>query len=862
MDVVEHLVADDERAREIFVAPREQDVEVGGVRELIGGGVGHHRVHVRGAHDGLVNGQGAQGRGREDLRAGDVGREEVIDVEREVFPRVVRRRHGHARAAEVGGGDAVADERAVRLRGDARGENAVAREVAGHGAVIHHRHGRPAGALEGGIRGEVLIRIREELRDGERERGWDVRAGRIDLIFELHAAHALRVGDARGDGDWLPRLRCFGQMRDGIHRGRRERGEDGVLRAGRAEGVRRTAQFRIHGEVENVVGRHVVLRGARLRRLRKTLDANDVCALLEQRAGIEQHHVAPRIVGLFVVGGVVESGIGRRGGLEAEARDFHAVDPDDGRVVVHHAQEHGARHGAGDGESFAEENRAVADGVVCARVGVAAHVGRHVRELRGEGHAGLGERGHGGVAVLFEKAERRDPGEPRGILGEGRRAPRGDRRRGFAHAFAVAPAAAARGHVGHRRLRGGARAPVAAEAIVERWVQQFERGAVAVRRRGPRGGVAVGEFVHGCAGGIAQFDVIAIAAQAAGPRAERGHAVESQHRGGIAGDDGVAAGGDARARRKRVVEPLREPPVRHVHRRGGRVVELDEFRPLRVARGVVIHLVDFHMQGRRMHRRGDDLLEKIARAVGHAHAHGNGRVQVAGEIVLRDELVAGDGKIRVVRRARAGHERVGEGVVWVRVRRAQASGERAREVVREVRAFAQRNVRRRHRRGQDGDGDDGEVRVGGAVVRLVGKAVRPAEAGVRREGAARARARDDAVRGRIDDRENERGRGRVRIVRNERAWRRGLVAHGEREVFRHRLARQHHDGDGGRLRRAAGRRGERIGRGRRGADTDVAGGARDCADALVDGARRARVQHVGNAQRRAAINRGAGKRGE
>ena len=459
-------------------------------------------------------------------------------------------------------------------------------------------------------------------------------------------------------------------MRHIANGGRAVGGEDGVLRAGRGFELRRRAELGIYREVEDVVEVGIILTvrtAAQPRAFRPALDGDRVGAGDEIAGGIGEHEFAPRIIAALVSALEVERRVRGRAGAESEARHFHAIEINDGGVVVHDAQEERGRRRARDGELAAEANALVVDGEVRGRLRGARGIDGHVRagigggELRAERDAGLSGRGGGGVAVDLEETDGRGAVPPCGVLCEARGAPGIHRSRGLIGARAVAPAGSAARDVSRRRRTGGRRFPVTAEVVVERRIHQFERRAVAIRRHRPGRVVAVVHFIHARVGGVAQDNVLAIAAEAASPGTERRRAPERLHRRRIRRHHEIAAGRN-RARRRGgeyKVHCAAEPPVAEVHGRAERIVQFDELRADAVVRRVVENLVDLHMQVRRADRERDHLFIALPRLVGDAQPNTDRLTQRAGEVASGDELIAGNGEVRVVGIARAGHEREG-----------------------------------------------------------------------------------------------------------------------------------------------------------------------------------------------------------
>ena len=196
--VVDNFFADDECALEILKAACFEVGKSGGVSKLLSTVVGEQSGEVRRASEPVIRRQCIERCWRECARAGDVSRHAVIDEKGEVFPWVVDRWNSRVQRSEIGRIDAVADECSVGLRGDYRGEDAVADEVASHGAVVRHRDGGPVRRqLKCRIRGQCLIGVREDLRVCQRQGTRDEVARCDDLVAEGHCANSLRVGHFR-----------------------------------------------------------------------------------------------------------------------------------------------------------------------------------------------------------------------------------------------------------------------------------------------------------------------------------------------------------------------------------------------------------------------------------------------------------------------------------------------------------------------------------------------------------------------------------------------------------------------------------------------------------------------------------------
>ena len=361
--------------------------------------------------------------------------------------------------------------------------------------------------------------------------------------------------------------------------------------------------------------------------------------------------------------------------------------------------------------------------------------------------------------------------------------PRIDGRRRFAGSFAIGPAGAACGDVIHYDGRSGAWAPVAAGVVVECRVDELQRRSVTIRRRGPRCRAAEVHAVHFIARLIAQNDVLAVAVEPAGPRPERGDAVQREHRRGVRSDHEVAAGCDGRAIWKNVVHSAIEAPSGHVHCGGGRVVEFDEFRELRVARGVVVQLVNFDVQVRRGDGKCEHFIERVSGAVGDANAHADGLPEIAAEVVCGNELRAVDREVSVVRIARARDEREGQCVAGIRVHRLQVSDEAAVARSSANQCVVRDEIRRRERRRNHGDGNRRDVRSVGCIARGEGKRIRAVVACRGSVGQIRRCAGKRAVK-RVRNGVGERGECRVRIRRAERDWKRSLIRCGDRRIIR------------------------------------------------------------------------------
>ena len=183
----------------------QQVVQVGIIGELVGAGVGQQGGVIGGAGEPVVDRQGGEGIGRDDGSAFGIDGQGVVDEEGEVFAWIVFGGHADGGACEVGGGDPVADEGAVGLGGDDRGEDAIAGGVTWERAVVDHGGGQPIGGVfEGRVRWQRTPGIGQDLAVGERQGGWDKTTGGADLVVDLNGAYALGVSDFGGHGDGLP----------------------------------------------------------------------------------------------------------------------------------------------------------------------------------------------------------------------------------------------------------------------------------------------------------------------------------------------------------------------------------------------------------------------------------------------------------------------------------------------------------------------------------------------------------------------------------------------------------------------------------------------------------------------------------
>ncbi len=464
----------------------------------------------------------------------------VVGEPREVGHRVVGARRGGDAAAGVGGADPVADEAAVGLDGarDHGGPGGVAGEGVGAGAVVGHRDGGPAGAVGVGGVGQA-----------------DVRAGIDDLVFERHGGEPVGVGGLDGDGDGLAGGGLQRGMADLAHGGRGLCGEHRVERTRRGAGLCALAGFQRDVEVAVAAGQALV----------EQLDGDRVGAAEQVAGGIRQGE-GDRGVVLAVLdrGGLVA----QLGAADVVGEDVHPVDPHVEPVVV-------------------------------------ADPGEELRDLAGVRHLEGAAQVDGRVAVLHVGQGGGDAGFPV-AGGEGGRGPRRVAETGrppasvrLGAALEEPPAARAGGQQGARvDARAGGRAPVSAEVVVERRIEQFHRVARGVANGRPWEADLVAHLVGHGAGGVAQGHGFALVRELAGPRAEdAGDAEPGGDRGRVAGDHQVAAGRQGGAGREGVLHPIGELPAGEVHRLGAGVVQLDELdeRGLRIR--VDVQLVDHHRGG-------------------------------------------------------------------------------------------------------------------------------------------------------------------------------------------------------------------------------------------------------------------------
>ena len=189
-------------------------------------------------------------------------------------------------------------------------------------------------------------------------------------------------------------------MVDGADDGRGGQRPDRVLGARRAGGFEGRTQRGIEAEIPLVVGAWIVLFRANLRRLGPSLQGQHVGAGLQQSAGPGQDQLAPRIIAPLVNRCGVEGRIRRRSRRESKTHHFHTIDPDNGRIIVHHPQEKGAWNVAGNRECLAQKHTAIR------RIKGRSTEGRHVRQLLFQRHPSLGQGGHWAVVVALEQANR------------------------------------------------------------------------------------------------------------------------------------------------------------------------------------------------------------------------------------------------------------------------------------------------------------------------------------------------------------------------------------------------------------------------------------------------------------------------
>ena len=295
-DVVVHMAVVDECAGEAAVVEAAIILAVADVFDVRDEGENGERLLQFAAED--------DGRRFAGLRcAGPVGRA-IPDEVGEIRAWVVGVGQAHAGTVAAGGGEAIADEPPVCLRGggDGAGPDVVFRTQVAVAALVIQRKILPA---------RFVFRIALA----------EVCAG----LDELHVGHdgldALAVRDGGGKDDGLAGLWRIRLVLDPRAGRRSAGGSDGVWRAG--SGAR--AAFHLAGEGERYIHREVAAIEGGIDRLH----GEDVFALEEKARGIVDADFLP-LASLVLLGESLQVQSARR---DVQPGDFLAVEPDHAAIV-------------------------------------------------------------------------------------------------------------------------------------------------------------------------------------------------------------------------------------------------------------------------------------------------------------------------------------------------------------------------------------------------------------------------------------------------------------------------------------------------------------------------------------------------
>jgi len=233
-DVVVDDAVVDQRPIPVVDEPRRVGRSAEELGDLVGGIVAQRLMHVLGARQQVVDRQPLERLGGEPF----VVRDAVVDVKGEVLRRVVRIGGRDLGAEGVGGGDAVAYERSVGLRGYDGGVDVVCGAGVATGAVVEHGNRSPvrqAGVLR--IHGMFRVGVGLQRADGHGQVRRNVRARNDHLVFQGHVGDTVLIRRFDGDRDGFARARLLRRVTDPVQTRRQVVGVHGSVGRRRRRGI-------------------------------------------------------------------------------------------------------------------------------------------------------------------------------------------------------------------------------------------------------------------------------------------------------------------------------------------------------------------------------------------------------------------------------------------------------------------------------------------------------------------------------------------------------------------------------------------------------------------------------------------------